>query len=1104
MKKKLIAALTSAAMVATMVPATAFAGTAVDKTITTAKSAAIEPYAGEKTAWETAWEAIKDMNPEKLSFSSSVDGLISAAADAYVTVMESTEADSVDETEEDIELLEKLVVAQWNLRLEKMQGYLDAFEGPITEDNVDLITPLGTDLNSYLGTSNNMYKILGADYINNTDLQDKIEKMKAEVTDLNTVLSDADNVYTAIKNASIPTGDNYTTTTLSDLEDIQDDYNNLDSAAKKEKVGNYSKLETAIAKAAELRKAVEEVDTLMTDVPDPSTITYADAKTYYDDFQKAWEKYDALGGDADSTGQKSVVAYNATNNSDNMATLKGYLDEYNEGKTKEAEVKELIGKLPNGATAEDALAVAQADSAYGKLSTTAISDSTTLVTEASGGNDTLALGYQKNVNKGVLDDAKDTITALLADTENGAANKEAAVKPVVDMINALSETSPAADVKAANDAYKALTDSGTAFDSVDLGDVESLKAAYEKLKGLVDAVDKADVDDQKAVEDFVAAVKKIADVAKNGEVTGTGDIDDIDTNDDTVNSAYVRVTGEAKAAYDALTPAQLAVIEAGTVADAQDAVEKLNLALENVEAFNNAEAAAKLINAVPDAETLDLTNAEHAQAVRDAKAAYDALTKAVQDQLVPQGLVASTDIIDAMNNAADEVAKMDAKDAAATVENAISSLPELPEKFASKADIDAAANAAKQAQDAYKALTDEQKEQVNNYQTLTNYENELKGKVQDYTDALYEEAEAIDTENLTAADAAKIAELVALVDGDYGVTLTDQTAYEELKNALADFQATTGNLMNATIEVADQNYTGEALTPAVTVKDSAGNVVNADEYMVFYENNTNVGTAVVTVIAKTGGLYTGAKNGTFKINGISLADATIDVANQSYTGSALRPAVTVKVGTTTLKANTDYTVTYSNNTNVGNATVTITGMGTYSGTATKAFTISKANLKEVANVTGVVSRYYTGKARTQTDLKVYVAGKVLSKSDYKVAYKNNKNVGKATLTITGQGNYTGTITKTFIVKPRKVANVKVTKGKKRVTVRYKKQNGARYQIYYKTTGSKAKTVKTAAVKRTIKKLKSGKTYTIKVRAYKKIGSKTYYGKYSKAKKVRVR
>ena len=85
-----------------------------------------------------------------------------------------------------------------------------------------------------------------------------------------------------------------------------------------------------------------------------------------------------------------------------------------------------------------------------------------------------------------------------------------------------------------------------------------------------------------------------------------------------------------------------------------------------------------------------------------------------------------------------------------------------------------------------------------------------------------------------------------------------------------------------------------------------------------------------------------------------------------------------------------------------------------------------------------------------------------------------------------------------------MANVKVTKGKKRVTVHYKKQNGARYQIYYKTTGSKAKTVKTASVKRTIKKLKSGKTYTIKVRAYKKIGSKTYYGKYSTAKKVRVR
>ena len=71
-------------------------------------------------------------------------------------------------------------------------------------------------------------------------------------------------------------------------------------------------------------------------------------------------------------------------------------------------------------------------------------------------------------------------------------------------------------------------------------------------------------------------------------------------------------------------------------------------------------------------------------------------------------------------------------------------------------------------------------------------------------------------------------------------------------------------------------------------------------------------------------------------------------------------------------------------------------------------------------------------------------------------------------------------------------------------MKYKKQSGAKYQIYYKTAGSKAKPVLSSAVTKTVKNLKKGKTYTVKVRAYKAIDGKTYYGAYSAAKKVKVR
>ena len=72
----------------------------------------------------------------------------------------------------------------------------------------------------------------------------------------------------------------------------------------------------------------------------------------------------------------------------------------------------------------------------------------------------------------------------------------------------------------------------------------------------------------------------------------------------------------------------------------------------------------------------------------------------------------------------------------------------------------------------------------------------------------------------------------------------------------------------------------------------------------------------------------------------NLQDAWIQtIADQTYTGSAITPTVTVKDGATTLVLNTDYTVAYSNNVNTGTATVTVTGTGNYSGTATANFTI---------------------------------------------------------------------------------------------------------------------------------------------------------------------
>lgn len=74
---------------------------------------------------------------------------------------------------------------------------------------------------------------------------------------------------------------------------------------------------------------------------------------------------------------------------------------------------------------------------------------------------------------------------------------------------------------------------------------------------------------------------------------------------------------------------------------------------------------------------------------------------------------------------------------------------------------------------------------------------------------------------------------------------------------------------------------------------------------------------------------------------IDIANATIsDIPDQIYTGQGIEPAFTVTYGGATLTAGTDYTVAYSNNTNPGTATITLTGKGKYQGTVNKTFTIA--------------------------------------------------------------------------------------------------------------------------------------------------------------------
>ena len=238
---------------------------------------------------------------------------------------------------------------------------------------------------------------------------------------------------------------------------------------------------------------------------------------------------------------------------------------------------------------------------------------------------------------------------------------------------------------------------------------------------------------------------------------------------------------------------------------------------------------------------------------------------------------------------------------------------------------------------------------------------------------------------------------------------------------------------------------------------------------------------------------------------ISKASVTLSTSTYAYDGKAKKPGVTVKLNGKTLKNGTDYTVSYSNNTKVGTAKVTITGKGNYTGSVSKTYSI-KNNFKK-ATVSGISTKAFTGKNITQS-ITVKYNGKTLKNgTDYTVSYSSNKNIGTATVKIAGKGSYTGTITKTFKINPAKQEIQKLTAKSKAFFVDWEQKGSATgYEIQY-ATNSKFTSAKKVTITnnktdtKTISKLSGKKKYYVRVRSYTTVKGTKYYGAWSASKSV---
>lgn len=254
--------------------------------------------------------------------------------------------------------------------------------------------------------------------------------------------------------------------------------------------------------------------------------------------------------------------------------------------------------------------------------------------------------------------------------------------------------------------------------------------------------------------------------------------------------------------------------------------------------------------------------------------------------------------------------------------------------------------------------------------------------------------------------------------------------------------------------VDNQTYTGSLIKPEVFIYDTDRLLTEKVDYTVSYSNNKNIGTANIIITGK--GNYTGKGNGTKSANikfsivpyAISGTDVTV-IAQDKYADSASTqsPIVTLKFGSTTMRKNTDYTVTYmdknnnalTNNVIPKNATGTyamvIAGKGNFTGSIKKTFQIvdryllldkTTVTLKSTAK-----KKTYTGEPITLTDDEITVKmGKavLVNGIDYTLEYANNTQIGNASATVVpAEGSsYVGSKAVSFAITGYSIASAKVT------------------------------------------------------------------------------
>lgn len=306
------------------------------------------------------------------------------------------------------------------------------------------------------------------------------------------------------------------------------------------------------------------------------------------------------------------------------------------------------------------------------------------------------------------------------------------------------------------------------------------------------------------------------------------------------------------------------------------------------------------------------------------------------------------------------------------------------------------------------------------------------------------------------------------------------------------------------------------------------------DYTISYKNNTDAGTAVVTV---TGiGSYTGEDTREFTIQKAewelqlpytritkTYGDAAFQLnisadGTLSYISSNPAAVSVSNTGLVTIKGTGKavLTVTAQDDNHAaktGNITVYVKPSQT-TGVKSKAVSTSKINLawQKVTGASGYQVYRYDSSSKAWKCVKTITSGNTTSYTDGSLSAGTTYKYKICAYVTIDQGKYSGAASAVVssATKPVKSAIKSVSAKKKSVTLKWKKTVGSGYEICYSTKkdfSGGTKTVKVSGTSKTtavIKNLKSKKTYYVKIRAYKKVGKEVVYGNYSSVKKVKTK